>query len=98
MRLASENLWKFLETFLLAHYFQKLIEWMCLTPGYTHSFILVSNIFFVAIIYLFDITYLSKCLYHTKSTCKTINYGPRAQRSGKTSSSYYERQDGVYAY
>ena len=91
-RLASENL------FYWSIFFENMIEWICLTPGYTHYFILVSNILFVAIIYLFDITYLSKCLYHSKSPCKIINHGPRVQRSGKTSGSYYERQDGEYAY
>ena len=35
-------------------------------------FILGSSIFFLAIIYLFDITYLSKCLNNDETLCKML--------------------------
>ena len=41
-----KNLWKFLGAFLLFPYYQNKIEWMPLTRGYTHLFILGSNILF----------------------------------------------------
>ena len=41
-----KNLWKFLGAFLLVPYFQSMIEWMPLIPGYTPYFILGANLFF----------------------------------------------------
>ena len=54
--LQCNNCWKNLGAFLLVPYFQNMIKWMPLTRGYNPHFILGSNIFFLAVIHLFDIT------------------------------------------
>ena len=69
----------------MVHYFQNMIEGVPLTRGYSPYFILGSNMFFLAVIHLFDITYLSKCLNRSENQCKMIKYVPRVQGSGNTS-------------
>ena len=69
-----KNLWKCLGAFLLVPYFQNMIEWVPLTRGNSPYFILGSNIFFLAVIPLFDITNLSKCFNHSGNLCKMIKF------------------------
>ena len=57
-----------------------------------------AQIYFLAVIHLLDITYLSLFLNQSENPCKIIKYGPRVQRLGNTPGTYYERQDGVYTY
>ena len=50
-----------------------MIEWMPLTRDYNPYFILGSNIFFyLAVIHLFDITYLAKWLFHSETPFKML--------------------------
>ena len=68
--------------------FSKMIEWVTLTLGYNPYFIIsfwAKIYFFLAVIHLFGIAYLSKWLNHSETPCKMITYGPRVQRSGNTS-------------
>ena len=47
-----------------------------MTQGYIPYFMLGSNIFFQAVIHLFDIAYLSKCLNRMEDACKMLNDRP----------------------
>ena len=79
-------------------YFQNMIEWMTVTWGYTPYFILGSNIFFLAVIHLFDFTDLPKWFNHSEIPSKMINYGPRVQRLRDISGTLYKSQADVYTY
>ena len=55
-------------------------------------------IFFLAVIHLFDITYLSKCSNYSENPCKIITNRPKVERLGNTSGTNYKCQDGIYTY
>ena len=75
-----------------------MIEGVPLTWGHTPYFILGSNIFFLAVIHLFDIAYLSKWFNPSETPSKMINYGPRVQRLRDISGTFYKSLDGVDTY
>ena len=80
-----KNLWKFLGVFLCLWYFQNIIEWACLTLGYTPYSIQDPLIFFLAVISFFDNTYFSKCSNHLETICKMVKCWHTLQRAGTTS-------------
>ena len=71
-----KNLWKFLGASLLVPYFQNTIEWMPLTWGHTPISFWAKIYLFLAVIHLFDIAYLSKCLNRMEDACKMLNDRP----------------------
>ena len=61
-------------------------DWMRVSHlGLIPFFILDSNILFLAVMYLFDITYLSKRLNHVDNICKMVKCWHTLQRAGTTS-------------
>ena len=67
------------EHFYIGPFFSKYDWWVPMTRGYTPYFILGSNFFFLAVIHLFDITYLSKSFNLSEKSCKMIAERPRIQ-------------------
>ena len=75
-----KNIWKFLGDFLLVPYFQIKLNG-CLSLGDTTPISFWAQIyFFLAVIHLFDIAYLSKCLIHMEDACKMLNDMPKVER------------------
>ena len=95
-----KNLWEFLGDFLLVQYFQNMIEGVPLTWGHTplFHFGLKFFFFFLAVIHLFDIAYLSKWFNYSETPSKIINYGPGVQRLRDISGTFYKSLDGVDTY
>ena len=90
-----KNLWKF---FYWSIIFKIRLNG-CLSHGATSPISFWAQIYILlAVIHLFDITYLPKSFNHSEKPCKMINYGPRAQRLRNTAGTFYNRHDGVYRY
>ena len=58
------------------YYYERLSHDDASHLGLHPFFIVGSNILFLVVIYLFDLSYLSKCLNHSGSPCKMINNRP----------------------
>ena len=57
----------------------------CLSLGARPSISFCAQIYFVvAVIFLYDITYLSKSFNHSKNVCKMIKFRHSVQRTGTT--------------
>ena len=55
-----KNLWKFLGTFLLVHYFQNMIGWAPFTQGYNYISYWAQIHIFVVVIFILGIAKLVK--------------------------------------